>query len=338
MQNLLRWLDPILNPEACLPPVPSPAMAEENADALLKRLDLLLRQQVRFALSGERRSKLKGQGLDFSGLREYTPGDDIRKMDWSVFARTLSPYVREYHEEKQLTLWLAVDLTPSMHFGRVKTKAQQAIELAGLMGLLAQKSHHKLGALILLADESRIIPPKTGPAQIQYLMQALLEALNPTETNENSKSELAANSALKQAETLEDPLATACNRLANLVQKQHTVLFLSDFTAQDTAWHISLGELSRRAQLLCLMLTDPVETSLPSDLGLMSLQDPETGQVVQVDTHDPEWLAQYAQVARAQQDEVLGLLREMGIAALTSTEAEAVQGLLTLLTGQRSRA
>ena len=330
MRNLLRWLDPILNPEACLPPMTPTVVEEENADALLKRLDLLLKQQVRFALSGERRSKLKGQGLDFSGLREYTPGDDIRKMDWSVFARTLSPYVREYQEEKQLTLWLAVDLTPSMHFGRDKTKARQAIELAGLMGLLAQKSHHKLGALILLGNESRIIPPKTGPAQIQYLMHALLEALNPTK-NEAQKD------ARDQSVSKEEPLLTACQKLTNLVQKQHTILFLSDFMAQDTAWYNSLGELSRRAQLLCMMLTDPIETELPAGLGLLNLQDAETGQILQIDTNDHEGLAQYSQASKTRQDKTLGLLKDLGITALASTESEATRCLLTLFTGPRTK-
>lgn len=323
-QNFLKCLDPILNPEACLPPQKSQAMAEENADALLKRLDLLLRQKVRFAMGGEKRSRIKGQGLDFSGLREYAPGDDIRKMDWSVFARTLSPYVREYQEEKQLTIWLVVDLTPSMHFGRSKTKAQQAIELAGLMGLLAQKAHHKLGGLIIQGQESRIISPKTGPAQVQHLMKILLEAsANPGESPQ-------------LAEKTREPLQAACDKLLNLVQKQHTVIFLSDFLSQTDGWQSPLGELSRRAQLLCVMLTDPVESHLPSDLGLLNLADPETGAVLQIDTQDAQMLAEFAQTVQANQEEKLRLLRQMGIATLTLTETEPAEALLSLLTGQRA--
>ena len=328
MQRMLRWLDPILNPEACLPPALKPAMAEENADALLKRLDLLLRQKVRFAFTGERRSKLKGQGIDFSGLREYAPGDDIRKMDWSVFARTLTPYVREYQEEKQLTLWLAVDLTPSMHFGRLQTKAQQAVELAGLVGLLAQKAHHKLGALIIQGEQSRIVSPKAGPAQVQYLMQALLEALE--------KASAQPEAATAKVSTLaeEDPLMAACRQLGHVVQKQHTVLFLSDFLAQTTSWQMPLGELSRRAQLLCLMLADPVEQNLPAGLGMLILQDPESSEVVQVDTNDTALLGQYAEAVRTQQEKQLQTLRNMGVATLALTEAEPTQALLSLLTAQ----
>jgi uncharacterized protein (DUF58 family) len=330
-QNLLRWLDPLLNPEACLPPALQPAMAEEDADAMLKRLDLLLRQKVRFALSGERKSRLKGQGLDFSGLREYTPGDDIRKMDWSVFARTLSPHVREYQEEKQLTLWLAIDLTPSMNFGRLITKAQQAVELAGLLALMAQKAHHKLGALIIQGKHSRIISPKTGPAQVQHLMQLLLEAIEQGAVDPDTRQD---HSSDGLEDHTNDPLTAACRKLGHLVQKQHTVVFLSDFLASSSAWQGPLGELSRRAQLLCLMLSDPVERSLPNELGILNLRDPETGDTVQVDTNDVELLRQYAQAIRDEQAQRLGLLREMGVATLALTETEPTQALIALLTGQ----
>jgi uncharacterized protein (DUF58 family) len=320
MQAMLRWLDPLLNPEACLPPVPIPAMAGETAEGLLKRLDLLLRKQVRYAVTGERRSMLKGQGLDFSGLREYTPGDDIRKMDWSVFARTFSPHIREYHEEKQLTLWLVVDLTPSMHFGRLQTKAQQAVELAGLMALLAQKANHKLGALLMLGAESQIIPPKAGQAQIQHLMQTLLAALEqPTEQSPASPGY--------------DPLPEACRKLGHLVQKQHTVIFLSDFLAQTQAWQAPLGELARRAQLLCLLLADSVESALPSGLGVMTLLDPESGALVEADTNDIALRMAYTQAASAQQTERLHILRKMGAATVALTDADPVQALLALLAG-----
>lgn len=327
MRNILRWLDPILNPEACLPPALQPAMAEENTDAMLKRLDLLLRQKVCFALSGERKSKLRGQGLDFSGLREYTPGDDIRKMDWSVFARTLSPHVREYQEEKQLTLWLAVDLTPSMHFGRVMTKAQQAVELAGLLALMAQKAHHKLGAIIILDKSSRIIAPKAGPAQVRHLVQSLRQALEQAASAQGAP-------AGNAPDTGEDPLTTACQKLAHVVQKQHTVIVLSDFLAKTPSWQVPLGELSRRAQLLCLLLSDPVEQALPAELGLLTLRDPETGETVQVDTNDAALLGQYARVIRDEQAQRLNLLRKMGVATLALTETEPTDALIGLLSGQ----
>ncbi len=344
-QNLLRWLDPILNPEACLPPTLKPAMAEESADAMLKRLDLLLRQKVRFALSGERKSRLKGQGLDFSGLREYSPGDDIRKMDWSVFARTLSPHVREYQEEKQLTLWLAIDLTPSMHFGRLQTKAQQAVELAGLLALMAQKAHHKLGALVTYGNDSRIISPKTGPAQVQHLMKILLEELDRSAAEQSRPVPVSSEpneQADNQSSLASAPLTEACRKLGHLVQKQHTVVFLSDFLSGTTdlqtplGWKAPLGELSRRAQLLCLMLSDPVEQALPAELGLLALRDPETGETVEVDTNNAEWLRQYAQAVKTEQEARLKVLREMGVATLALTETEPVQTLLALLTGQEA--
>ena len=319
-----EWLAPLLNPVACLPPVPEAIQSRETAEMLLKRLDLLLRKQVRFAFTGDRKSRMKGQGLDFSGLREYNPGDDIRKMDWSVFARTLTPYVREYQEEKQLTLWVVVDLTPSMHFGRWQTKAQQAIELAGLVSLLAQNANHKLGALIVSGAENHIIPPKAGQAQSQYVMQTLLaveDAPNALGTSPTG------------AVSASDPLPAACQQLGHLVKKQHTVIFLSDFLARSTAWQAPLGELARRAQLLCLMLADAVENALPEGLGLMTLQDPESGELVEVDSNDAALRAAYGDLIAVQQAVHLKTLRGMGVAAMALTGTDPMQALFSLLNG-----
>jgi uncharacterized protein (DUF58 family) len=341
MQNWVRWLDPLLNPQACLPPLPEQEQPTENADALLRRLDLLLRRNIRVALTGERRSRLKGQGLDFHGLREYTPGDDIRKMDWSVFARTLSPHVREYQEEKQLIVWLVIDLTPSMGFGRLRSKERLAVELAGLICLMAQKAHYKFGALLIGQEHSWVIPPKTGPAQAQFLMQTLLQAVEKDMQTNN----------LEKAQSTEgnipDALTEACRKLEHLVQKQSVIFFLSDFLvaecsdsvteSQSPSWQKSLGELSRRAQLFCLLLADPVEAKLPEGLGLLTLTDPETGTLFQVDTNDAALLTQANQVARQHQENCLAILRQMGIAIVALTENDAVQTLLNLLTGQEKR-
>ncbi len=319
-----EWFAPLLNPVACLPQGPEPSPTPETAEAMLKRLDLLLKKQVRFALTGERKSRMKGQGLDFSGLREYTPGDDIRKMDWSVFARTLTPYVREYQEEKQLTLWVVVDLTPSMHFGQWQTKAEQAIELAGLVSLLAQNAHHKLGALMITGNENHILPPKTGQAQSQALMQTLLHTLQHTQTQEAPRT---------GTQSAHDPLPRACQQLSHLVKKQHTVIFLSDFLAQSSSWQAPLGELARRAQLLCLMLVDAVENTLPEGLGLMALQDPESGALVQIDSNDSLLRETYRHAISLQQTEQLKTLRGMGVATVALTGTDPMQSLFALLNG-----
>jgi uncharacterized protein (DUF58 family) len=310
-----RWLDPILNPLACLPE-PPPAPPVEKAEALLKRLEVLLRHRLKYATSGEQRSLLRGQGLDFAELREYTPGDDIRKIDWNVFARTLTPHVREYHEEKQLTLWLAVDLSPSMRFGRARSKMSQAIDLAGLFGLLAQRAGHKLGGFLMRNNGVQIIPPRSGYGQLQQITQALLEA------------NAAPPSAGRMAE---DPFPAACGQLAHLVQKNATVILLSDFLAASDDWLMALGRLSRHTRLLYLMLEDPVERNLADGLGLLDLVDPETGEALQLDTDDPVLRLRYMEAYRERHGRLRAQLGQSGQVAAADTEDEPMDILLQLL-------
>lgn len=313
MNALLRWLEPILNPMACLPSLPT-AEKMENADALLQRLDALLRQKLKYGATGERRGVLKGQGLDFADLREYTPGDDIRKMDWSVFARTLTPHVREYHEEKQLTLWLAIDLTASMRFGRRTAKLKQAIELAGLFSLLAEKSGHKLGAYLIESNQPAIIPPGNSREHMRHLMQRLLA------------------SAQKPPDKLLDsqPLSKAFQQLNHVVAKQSTVILLSDFL-ESSSWQAALGQLSHKARLLSLLLMDPSERDLPAHLGILTLQDPETGHLMPLDTKQVTTLRQYEQATTELHGHTLGLLRTLGPTAMASTEKDALDIVVGLL-------
>src|SRR5215470_17110747 len=122
---LTGWLDPVLNPRACLD-IPEPPTEAMPVDAWLRLLESRLRQKIREGYDGSKQSLVRGYGLDFADLREYVPGDDIRKIDWNVFARTLSPHVKEYHEERQLTVWVFVDFTPSMFFGSSITGQSKA--------------------------------------------------------------------------------------------------------------------------------------------------------------------------------------------------------------------
>lgn len=317
MQAMLRWLDPILNPLACLPAPEEDRQKDEKAEALLKRLEALLQHRLRYALSGDRRSIMRGQGLDFADLREYMPGDDIRKIDWSVFARTLTPHVREYHEEKQLTLWLAMDCTPSMRFGKRKTKLKQAVELAGLLGLLAERGKHKLGAVLILGQETRILPPKSGTAHLQHIMQKLLNCANfPAQPGQVLPT---------------DPLPEAFRQLAHLAQKNSTVLVFSDFLSLTETWHVPLGQLSQRAKLVHLVLQDPIETRLPAGLGMLAVQDPETGQTVQIDTNDARFRQRYEATVHAQTAQRLATLQQTGLTLPAPCDAEPLDILASLL-------
>ncbi len=324
MAAFLRWFDPILDPLACLPTPPPRPEIPENADVLLARLDVLLRQKLKYAMAGNQKGILRGAGLDFADLREYRPGDDIRKMDWSVFARTMTPHVRDYHEEKQLTLWIVVDFTPSMHFGQHQTKLSQAIELFGLLALLAQKAGHKLGACLIGPNSNEILAPGNGPGHAKHLTQKLLQ--------------WAANPAIHNPPSATDPLKRTWQELNRVAARHSTVVILSDFLdgghPDGSPWHVALGELAQRVKLLCLMLSDPLETAFPSNLGTLSLIDPESGHRLEVDTHASACLQAYTKQAAAYQESRLHQLKALGAATLISTSHPPLDALLSLLNSE----
>ncbi len=310
--GLLAWLDPVLNPLACLPPAPE-SPEPRNVSAFLQRLEQLLRLRMRDAMSGEKPSLVRGQGLDFADLREYAPGDDIRKIDWNVFARTLTPHVKEFHEEKQLTLWLAVDMAPSMHFGRVRTKAACAVEWAGLLALMGHEAGHKLGAFLVFPQGTRILPPKAGYAQVRHVAQAMLEGL---------QAPLAAPGALHPAK--ENPFQA----LAHVVARNSTVFLLSDFNRPEAEWRPQVGRLSRRATLISLLIGDPGEATLPNLDACV--YDPVSGQTVRLAGGDVV-RRRYEAAMAAEQAQLRGTLQTMGLLAEASTEADAVAVLRQLL-------
>lgn len=320
-----KWIEaiynPLFNPIACLPPEPD-TKREEDASALLQRLEKTLQQTLKYALTGEKRSFLKGQGLDFADLREYTPGDDIRKIDWNVFARTLTPHIREYHEEKQLTMWLCIDATPSMHFGKRQTKWHLALELAGLFCLLAMRANHTIGALILNASTFEIIPPKQGLQQAQRIMNALLK--QPGTTTETLL-------------TTSDPLPEAFEKLTHIVQKNSTLIVLSDFLSPSKHWQKGLGQISRKTKSIYFHITDPTESVFPGQLGLVPLMDPENNQVSWLDTTDSNALREFQTLSQTKTKALQATLSSMGSITEASTEQSSHAILLAFIQQQPNR-
>lgn len=317
--GLLAWLDPVLNPLACLPPGPAPE-ASCDAGVFLRQLEKQLRLRLRDALSGGKTSLVRGQGLDFADLREYAPGDDIRKIDWNVFARTLTPHVKEFHEEKQLTLWLAVDLSPSMHFGRERTKAACAVEWAGLLALMAHAAGHKLGAFLIAPDGTWIIPPKPGYGQVRRVAHAMLDLLQ---------------APLPVPGTRSDPGESPFQALSHVVGRHGTVFLLSDFNRPEDAWRPHVGQLSRRAALISLLISDPAEERPPSGLDA-PVYDPVSGLTVRLDSRDAGFLRRYESAMAAEKARLRETLKAMGLLAEASTEEDPLVVLRQLL-GQAQR-
>ena len=318
------WLAPVTNPLACLE-LPEDADNEASPESMLKGLESALRQRVQHGWVGHKQSIVRGHGLDFADLREYAPGDDIRKIDWNVFARTLSPHIKEYLEEKQLTVWVFVDLTPSMFFGSHKTKARLAIEVAGLLGLLTEYGRNKLGVFVMDAEGSWMLPPKAGSEQVHLAMQRLLGAEQHMASVVQSVPEHYFSEHLSE--------------LARVAGKQTSVFVFSDFLTRSTQWEMVLGNLSGNTNIYTALMTDPAEEALPANIGLIECFDPETGHVVFIDTSDSELCALYQQKFSQRLTELSQRLSRFSRPMTVSTTMAPVDVLVDLLaTGGRVHA
>jgi hypothetical protein len=344
-------LTPILDPVACLPPQ-STTDSEESATALLRRLEQQLQQRLKMFLPGEQRSLRRGDGLDFAELREYHPGDDLRKMDWSVFARTTIPHVREYHAETQAILWLAVDASASMRFGRLHSKAKLARELAGFLGILAQKNRFRVGGVLFGRDRSAFLFELFAPTSDASALQKLLTRLLALEVEGQIAD-------INVSDSAQDPLPLACQRLEKLVQQGSSVFLLSDFLSWpvdtdntlhsptdnlskdssqlEAKWQQALGRLGQKAQLVSLAIHDPVELSGPREAShSLILRDSETGARFLWPGNDAQFLAQYRETMQARQLALFKWLERIGGSLSASTEQEALDILLSLLTRQNN--
>jgi uncharacterized protein (DUF58 family) len=212
-------------------------------------------------LSGDYHSVFKGQGIEFDQVREYVPGDDIRSIDWNVTARMGHPFIKRYSEERELTIFFVVDISGSHSFGsQDRSKAELAAELTCLLALSAVKNQDKVG-LILFSDKvDTVIPPRKGRKTVMRLVREVLAA------GETRRGTSIANAL----------------RFLNQIQKRKAIVFLiSDFL--DQGFEQELRITNRKHDVVCCAIGDPREATLP-DVGLIDVLDPETGELVLLDT------------------------------------------------------
>jgi len=211
--------------------------------------------------AGQYESAFKGRGIEFAEVREYQPGDDIRSIDWKVSARFGHPFVKVYHEERELTVLLLLDLSGSNLFGtREKFKRELIAEVAGMLAFLAIRTNDKVGAILFSSQVERYIPPKKGASHVWRLIKEIF-TYEPRDLTTNI-----------------DAVFTYLNR----VVKRHAIVFLiSD--CLDTNFDKSLKLTAKKHDLTIIRISDPAEQELPN-LGLITFKDPETGEVTLINT------------------------------------------------------
>ena len=267
-------------------------------------------------LSGEYHSVFKGHGIEFDEVREYTPGDDIRSIDWNVTARMGHPFVKRFCEERELTILFLVDVSGSQSFGSgARPKSELAAEITCLLALSAIKNQDKIG-LVLFSDRiEKSIPPRKGRTAALRLVR---EVLATEETRRGTD------------------LAAAL-RFLNQVQKRRAVVFIiSDF--MDTGYERELRVTARHHDVVCCPISDPRERELP-DVGLVEIQNPETGELTLLDTSSRQVREGFRETAAREDEELKRLFRKNKIDTLAlSTERPAIEDVHALFRKRQTRA
>ena len=242
-------------------------LTEELAEKI-KRIEITARHLVTDSLAGEYHSVFKGMGMEFDEMRPYSLGDDVRRIDWNVTARMNTPYIRKYQEERELTVFLAVDASGSSDFGTTgQFKRELAAELAAVLSFAATTNNDKVGLLIFTDKPELIVPPRKGKRHVLRMVRDLL-VFTPE----------------GRGTSIESALDTI-----NRVVKRRSITFLiSDFLVEPESLRRPLAATNRRHDVIALDLHDPMEHRIP-DVGLMVLEDAETGELEWVDTSNKAW-------------------------------------------------
>ncbi|HQE32071.1 MAG TPA: DUF58 domain-containing protein [Propionibacteriaceae bacterium] len=259
---------------------------------MLRRLEWRVVRRLDGLLQGDHRTTSRGQGLDVADLREYTPGDDLRFIDWNVTARMDTPYVREYLEDRELTCWLLLDHSASMGFGPVdRTKARVLTELATTMAYVLARGGNRVGALVYGDRLEKTVPPGAGRLQVLRIAQTLLD---PPRSETHTTTDL----------------ATLLRHADGIIRRRSLVLVVSDFQSKP-GWEDHLGRLARRHDVVCIEISDPREHDLP-DVGLVYVEDAETGEQIFVDTNDPGFRARLAAAVEGRRSSLAAAVAHAG--------------------------
>jgi uncharacterized protein (DUF58 family) len=287
---------------------------------VLRHLEWTVIRRLDGLLQGDYRTLFRGVGLDLADLREYQHADDVRHIDWNVTARLNAPYVREFHEDRDLNAWFLLDLSGSVDFGSGETsKRTLSGRFVAVLARLLTRHGNRVGALMYGTGVDTMIPARGGRRHVLELMHRM-----------SRRPATRRSGGTKLAELL--------NGALNAVPRRSMVFVVSDFISSP-GWEQPLARLALRHDVLAVRLYDPLEMDLP-DLGLVPIQDAETGEQIFVDTHDRAFRRRFAQAARTREAALRDALGRAGVDTLElATDEDLVEALLRFadLRKRRSR-
>ena len=281
---------------------------QRNPEALLRRLEWTVIRRLDGLLQGDYRTLFLGFGLDLADLREYQYGDDVRHIDWNVTARLQTPYVREYHEDREVTAWFLLDLSSSIDFGSGEIRKRTvAADFVAVLARILTRHGNKVGALFYGEEVDAVIPARSGRRHVLSLLHAMQQRPAPKRNAPTDLGQLLAAGA-------------------HMMQRRSLVFVVSDFYSVP-GWEKRLGQLAQRHEVVAVRLHDPLEASLP-DLGMLVVQDAETGEQVFVDTHDRGFRKRFTAAAERRERALRGAFRESGVDALElSTDDDLIDAI-----------
>ena len=290
-----------------------------RAEDILRRLEWTVMRRLDGLLHGDYRTLFRGSGLDLADLREYQYHDDVRHIDWNVTARMQQPFVRTFNEERDLNCWFLLDLSPSLDFGSgERAKRQLAAEFVAVLARLFTRRGNRVGALFYGEALDTVIPARTGRLHVLQLLHRMLDRAAP---EASAPTDLA------------DFIAAA----GGMMKRRALVFVVSDFVSRP-GWGAALARLNRRHEVIAVRLYDPLETELP-DLGLVVIQDAESGEQLLVDTHDAGFRRRFAAAAARREREVRAQLAQAQVDALElATDDDLADTLFRFADLRRRRA
>ena len=283
--------------------------ASPTADGILRRLEWTVIRRLDGLLHGDYRTLFRGYGLDLADLREYQYGDDVRHIDWNVTARLQTPYVREFNEEREVAAWFLLDMSPSVDFGSEKVKKRAvSTEFVTVLARILTRHGNRVGAVLYGADVDAVITPKSGRRHVLSMLHRMI-----------TRPELPAATATD--------LNVLLHAAHETIRRRSLVFVVSDFISRP-GWAETLANLAMRHEVVAVRLYDPLEMELP-DLGLLVIQDSETGEQVFVDTHDRGFRKRFAELAAKREEELRTAFRQAGVDALElATDDDLVDAIL----------
>jgi uncharacterized protein (DUF58 family) len=323
------WLRKFAPPRSASPPggrserpgeAGSAATTNESAEHVLRRLEWTVMRRLDGLLQGDYRTLLRGAGLDLADLREYQHHDDVRHIDWNVTARTGTPHVRVFTEDREMAAWFLLDLSPSIDFGSGdQRKREVSAEFVTVLARMLTRHGNRVGAMLYGCGVDGVIPARGGRRHVLHLLNAMHTRPASVEAGPTRLHELLASAGA-------------------MIRRRSTIFVVSDFISEP-GWETPLGHLAQRHEVVVVRLLDPMELQLP-DLGLLTIRDAETGEQLLVDTHDAGFRKRFARIAAQREAELRQTLVRAGVDALElATDGDLVDAIVrfTEMRKRRSR-